>query len=186
MHIKHKPGEKMFVDYAGKKLSYIDRKSGKSSYRVPGRFSETVIRKEQAAGGKKTHMSSDMVQIGRKYVVGAVSVENRLLAGKMCLEDCRRATFWSKVVSRHPQEFGHSPEINNPVERDQYVVKVIEISSFEPLMLEIDRVDPLDVFDMHLPATDRKTVVDDACTATFSGSDIQALRRSRWSRRYKS
>lgn len=28
MHIKHKAGEKMFVDYAGEKLHYIDRKSG--------------------------------------------------------------------------------------------------------------------------------------------------------------
>ena len=29
MHIKHKAGDKMFVDYAGDKLTYIDRKSGK-------------------------------------------------------------------------------------------------------------------------------------------------------------
>ena len=29
MHIKHKVGDKMFVDYAGEKLSYFDRKSGK-------------------------------------------------------------------------------------------------------------------------------------------------------------
>lgn len=29
MHIKHKAGDKMFVDYAGDKLAYIDRKSGK-------------------------------------------------------------------------------------------------------------------------------------------------------------
>jgi len=29
MHIKHKAGDKMFVDYAGDKLTYVDRKSGK-------------------------------------------------------------------------------------------------------------------------------------------------------------
>ena len=29
MHIKHKAGDKMFVDYAGDKLSYFDQKSGK-------------------------------------------------------------------------------------------------------------------------------------------------------------
>jgi len=29
MHINHKAGDKMFVDYAGDKLTYIDRKSGK-------------------------------------------------------------------------------------------------------------------------------------------------------------
>ena len=29
MHIKHKAGDKMFVDYAGDKLSYFDRESGK-------------------------------------------------------------------------------------------------------------------------------------------------------------
>jgi transposase len=29
MHIKHKAGDKMFVDYAGDKLSYYDRKTGK-------------------------------------------------------------------------------------------------------------------------------------------------------------
>jgi len=29
MHIKHKVGDKMFVDYAGEKLSYFDRESGK-------------------------------------------------------------------------------------------------------------------------------------------------------------
>jgi len=29
MHIKHKAGDKMFVDYAGKKLSYTDRETGK-------------------------------------------------------------------------------------------------------------------------------------------------------------
>lgn len=29
MHIKHKAGEKMFVDYAGKKLCYIERRTGK-------------------------------------------------------------------------------------------------------------------------------------------------------------
>jgi transposase len=29
MHIKHKAGDKMFVDYAGDKLRYVDRKSGK-------------------------------------------------------------------------------------------------------------------------------------------------------------
>jgi len=28
MHLKHKAGEKMFVDYAGKKLRYFDRESG--------------------------------------------------------------------------------------------------------------------------------------------------------------
>ena len=32
MHIKHKPGEKMFVDYAGKKLSYIDPGSRKEVF----------------------------------------------------------------------------------------------------------------------------------------------------------
>jgi len=29
MHIKHKSGDKMFVDYAGDKLCYVDRKTGK-------------------------------------------------------------------------------------------------------------------------------------------------------------
>ena len=29
MHIKHKAGDKMFVDYAGDKLSYVDKKTGK-------------------------------------------------------------------------------------------------------------------------------------------------------------
>ena len=29
MHIKHKAGDKMFVDYAGDKLTYVDRKNGK-------------------------------------------------------------------------------------------------------------------------------------------------------------
>ena len=29
MHIKHKAGDKMFVDYAGDKLCYVDRKTGK-------------------------------------------------------------------------------------------------------------------------------------------------------------
>ena len=29
MHIKHKAGDKMFVDYAGEKLSYFDRETGK-------------------------------------------------------------------------------------------------------------------------------------------------------------
>ena len=30
MHIKHKAGDKMFVDYAGQKLGYFDRQSGEA------------------------------------------------------------------------------------------------------------------------------------------------------------
>ena len=32
MHLEHKAGEEMFVDFAGKKLSYTDRETGKKHY----------------------------------------------------------------------------------------------------------------------------------------------------------
>jgi len=65
-------------------------------------------------------MSPAMAYTDRKCGNGAVCLVIRPLPGKMCLEDCRTATFWSKVVSRHPRAINRLAGFTEPGKKDGY------------------------------------------------------------------